>query len=406
MDKLTLYHGSQKIVQRPAYGSGKIYSDFGSGFYCTEDLELAKEWACTKDTDGYVNQYELEPGGLKILNLADDENRLLNWVALLTSNRKIPITTPVMKKGFERLQARYLPQVSDYDVIVGYRADDAYFSYVRDYIDDKISLEELGLRLKSSKTALQYVLKSQKAFKAIQFRSVVSVDAAEYNIKRILRCEADNLVECSNNLPNARRILAEAMDYAVNSCRLTLDEFMELFITGGLAEQFASGVPKYILGMTGAELACEVMERAGLQREFPAPRISFTSSREYWCGWMLAYYQMTTGISYKRLYQYAPMKEIEKLYNALHKSSDEKFLNIMNQHIEKCASVTRLQILRKAAGYSQKGLAEKSGVNLRNIQQYEQRAKDINKGAAGSLAAIAKVLGCRIEDLLEDTVES
>ena len=311
-----------------------------------------------------------------------------------------------MKKGFDRLQARYLPQVSDYDVIVGYRADDAYFSYVRDYIDDKISLEELGLRLKSSKTALQYVLKSQKAFKAIQFRSVVSVDAAEYNIKRILRCEADNLVECSNNLPNARRILAEAMDYAVNSCRLTLDEFMELFITGGLAEQFASGVPKYILGMTGAELACEVMERAGLQREFPAPRISFTSSREYWCGWMLAYYQMTTGISYKRLYQYAPMKEIEKLYNALHKSSDEKFLNIMNQHIEKCASVTRLQILRKAAGYSQKGLAEKSGVNLRNIQQYEQRAKDINKGAAGSLAAIAKVLGCRIEDLLEDTVES
>ena len=87
MDKLTLYHGSQKIVQRPAYGSGKIYSDFGSGFYCTEDLELAKEWACTKDTDGYVNQYELEPGGLKILNLADDENLLLNWVALLTSNR-------------------------------------------------------------------------------------------------------------------------------------------------------------------------------------------------------------------------------------------------------------------------------------------------------------------------------
>ena len=198
MDKLTLYHGSQKIVQRPAYGNGKIYSDFGPGFYCTENIELAKEWACTKDTDGYVNQYELEPAGLKILNLTEDESTLLNWVALLTANRKIPVTTPVMKKAFERLQARYLPPVSDYDVIIGYRADDAYFSWVRDYIDDKISLEELGQRLKNSKAAIQHVLKSPKAFKAIQFRSVVSVDATEYSIKRILRCEADSLTEYSN----------------------------------------------------------------------------------------------------------------------------------------------------------------------------------------------------------------
>lgn len=428
MDKLTLYHGSSKVIQKPVYGSGKTYDDFGPGFYCTENLELAKEWACTKDIDGYVNQYELDPAGLKILNLAGDDNTLLNWIALLAANRKIPITTPVMKKAFERLQARYLPLLSDYDVIVGYRADDVYFSYARAYIDDEISLAELGQLMQEAE--VQYVLKSPKAFKAIQFRSVVSVDAAEYSIKRILRSKAEDGTEYSNkkklkieadssveecskkrfrnetdDLMEFRRILGEAMDYAANSCRLTLDEFMELFITSGLAEQFAAGVPKYVPGMTGAELACVVMERAGLQREFPAPRISFTLSREYWCGWMLAYYQRMTGISYKRIYQYTPMKEIEKLYNSLHKSSDEKFLNILNQHMVKCASATRLQMLRKAAGFSQKGLAEKSGVNLRNIQQYEQRAKDINKGAAGSLAAIAKVLGCRIEDLLEDTIE-
>lgn len=408
MSKLVLYHGSQKIVQKPLYGGGRAYTDFGAGFYCTENIEMAKEWACMEHSDGYVNQYELETGGLKVLDLTGDENLLLNWIALLTVNRKIPITTPVMKKAFEHLQARYLPDLSEYDIVLGYSADDAFFSYVRAYIDDEISLSVLMQRLLMERAEVQYVLKSQKAFRAIAFRSVDTVDANEYCIKRKRRVEAqfeEKTYGMKLRKPlqkEMQRTLAEAMDYAVGSCRLTLDEFMELFAASGLAEQFAAGVPQYICGRTGAELVCEVLELAGLKQEFPMPRISFSSSREYWCGWMLAYYQCMTGFGYKQILQQIPMKEIEKLYNTYHKSSDEKFLDTLNRHMEKCAAqATRLQVLRKAAGYSQKGLAEASGVNLRNIQQYEQRAKDINKGAAGTVAAIAGALGCRVEDLLE-----
>ena len=423
MSKLVLYHGSQKIVQKPVCGGSRPYTDFGPGFYCTEQIEAAKEWACMEHKDGYVNQYELEMGGLRVLDLTGDENLLLNWLALLITNRRIPITTPVMKKAFEQLQARFLPDLSEYDIVLGYCADDAFFSYVRAYIDDEISLSILMQRILMEKAEIQYVLKSQKAFRALAFRSVDRIDANEYSIKRKRRAEAQFECRCGaaetdsncslyekaygrkNKKPfqkEMQRTLAEAMDYAAGSCRLTLDEFMELFIAGDLAEQFAAGMPRYSCGMTGAELVCEVLETAGLKQEFPLPRISFTPSREYWCGWMLAYYQCMTGFSYRQICRHISMKEIEKLYSTLHKASDEKFFHILNSHMEKCAEqATRLQILRKAAGYSQKGLAEASGVNLRNIQQYEQRAKDINKGAAATVSAIARALGCRTEDLLE-----
>ena len=58
MDKIIIYHGSSEIVKQPVYGKGKPYNDYGIGFYCTEHLELAKEWACTKNIDGFVNEYE------------------------------------------------------------------------------------------------------------------------------------------------------------------------------------------------------------------------------------------------------------------------------------------------------------------------------------------------------------
>ena len=66
MSKRILYHGSSEIIQVPMFGKGKSYNDYGKGFYCTEHLELAKEWACTENTDGYANKYEIDTVGLKI----------------------------------------------------------------------------------------------------------------------------------------------------------------------------------------------------------------------------------------------------------------------------------------------------------------------------------------------------
>ena len=95
------------------------------------------------------------------------------------------------------------------------------------------------------------------------------------------------------------------------------------------------------------------------------------------------------------------MREIQKLYPTLHEASEKKFADTVNRMIRRKNPTTRLQAQRKICGYSQRVLAKKSGVNLRTLQQYELGAKDINKAAGGSLLALAKTLGCRVEDILE-----
>ena len=135
--------------------------------------------------------------------------------------------------------------------------------------------------------------------------------------------------------------------------------------------------------------------------DFPQAQIAYDYSPQYWCGWILAYYQWYTGRSFKNIMKHITMQEIEKLYPTLHEASEEKFVDIVNRMIRKKNPPTRLQAQRKISGYSQRELAEKVGVNLRTLQQYEIRAKDINKAAGTTLLALAKVLGCRVEDLLE-----
>ena len=202
-------------------------------------------------------------------------------------------------------------------------------------------------------------------------------------------------------LDDAMNNLGEAFDYAVNRCNLSPDDFMNRFIAGGLADQFGSGVPKYISGMSGTELAMEVISRSDNEYQFPEIEIDYYRSGEYWCGWILAYYQWFTGHSFKRINNHVPISEILKLYPTLHEASEEKFVDTIDKIIKRNSVVTRLQMYRKGLGYSQKTLSEKSGVTLRMIQQYEQRAKDINKASGESLFALSRTLGCSIEDLME-----
>ena len=202
-------------------------------------------------------------------------------------------------------------------------------------------------------------------------------------------------------LDDAMKCLGEAMDYAVNSCQMDMDEFLNLFIGAGYAEQFAAGVPKYVSGVSGTELVMDVLTKSGTNREFPQAQIDYDYSPQYWCGWILAYYQWYTGRSFKEIQKYITMQEIEKLYPTLHEASEKKFVDTVNRMIRKKNPPTRLQAQRKISGYSQRELAEKVGVNLRTLQQYEIRAKDINKAAGATLLSLSRALGCRIEDLLE-----
>ncbi|MBQ9989582.1 MAG: helix-turn-helix transcriptional regulator [Lachnospiraceae bacterium] len=202
-------------------------------------------------------------------------------------------------------------------------------------------------------------------------------------------------------LDDAMKCLGEAMDYAANSCGMNMDTFLELFIGTGYAEQFAAGVPKYVSGVSGTELVMDVLIRSGSDMDFPPVQVDYDYPPQYWCGWILAYYQWYTERSFKEIQKHISMEEIERLYPTLHEASKEKFVDTVNRMIRKKNLPTRLQTQRKISGYSQRELAEKAGVNLRTLQQYEIRAKDINKAAGITLLSLAKALGCRIEDLLE-----
>lgn len=187
MGKLILYHGSPEIREHPEFGKGKSYNDYGKGFYCTEHIELAKEWACSEGVDGYANRYEIETSGLSVLNLSSPEYTILNWLALLMLHRKARLSTALAVRGREYLIENFLPSFEDYDAIVGYRADDSYFSFARSFVLNEISLKQLGYAMRLGKLGEQFVLKSKKAFDAIKFLDYTVADNSIYYFKRKAR---------------------------------------------------------------------------------------------------------------------------------------------------------------------------------------------------------------------------
>jgi len=184
----TLYHGSLEVIARPEYGKGKPHNDYGMGFYCTESLPLAREWAVTGTESGYVNEYRLVTDDLQILNLSDGSYTILHWLALLLAHRTLQRSTPVAKRAIEFLTTYYLPDISQYDAIVGYRADDSYFSFARAFAGNEISLAQLGYAMKLGKLGEQFVLKRPKAFELLQF---VQAEKAENSLYYHLRKKRD-----------------------------------------------------------------------------------------------------------------------------------------------------------------------------------------------------------------------
>lgn len=187
MRKIILYHGSNEKIEKPVFGKGKIYNDYGQGFYCTEHIELAKEWSCNEGTDGFANKYEFDTVGLRILDLSSDEYTILHWLALLVNNRRFRVSTPVMRRGVQWLKEHFLVDISEYDLIIGYRADDSYFSFARAFIGNEISLSQLNYAMRLGKLGEQYVLKTEKAFNQIKFISAELADNTIYYARRKIR---------------------------------------------------------------------------------------------------------------------------------------------------------------------------------------------------------------------------
>lgn len=182
-----IYHGSEKIIEHPQYGFGKKYNDYGLGFYCTDSFDMAKEWGVSRDKNGYANQYEIDCSDLLILNLNDEQYTILHWLTILLENREFDIPSGLALEAKEYLKNTFSIPYSDYDVIIGYRADDSYFSFAQDFINGTISYRQLNEAMHLGKLGQQFVLKSKKAFDQIHFLGYEIAASDEWFTKKELR---------------------------------------------------------------------------------------------------------------------------------------------------------------------------------------------------------------------------
>ena len=182
-----IYHGSQQIVKVPQFGIGKTYNDYGQGFYCTEDIELAKEWACPIKNDGYSNKYIMHLDGMNVMHLTKGEFNILNWLAILLEHRKFDITSPVGNNAREFILSNFMPDIANVDIMIGYRADDSYFSFAEDFVNNTISLRDLNLAMQLGTLGEQVVLLSKRSFKQIEYVEHEAADYREYYYKRTER---------------------------------------------------------------------------------------------------------------------------------------------------------------------------------------------------------------------------
>lgn len=167
----TIYHGSKNIIKKPVFGKGKTYNDYGLGFYCTENLELAKEWGVELNRNGYANIYKIDESKLSILDLNSENFCILHWLAVLLENREFDIPSPLALEAKEYILNNFSVDYKKYDVIIGYRADDSYFSFAQDFLNGTISYRQLNNAMHLGNLGQQFVLKSKKAFDEIKYIS-------------------------------------------------------------------------------------------------------------------------------------------------------------------------------------------------------------------------------------------
>lgn len=222
---MIIYHGSPQIVKQPELGKGKSYNDYGQGFYCTESLDLAKEWACPTQKDGFANKYTLNTKELSLLHLSGGGYHILNWLALLLKNRTFDMSAALALQARDYVIQTFMPDLSGKDYIIGYRADDSYFSFAEDFVSGVLSLRDLSEAMRLGALGEQVVLISPKAFKQIHFEGYEAASYQEYHVKRISR---DNLAR--KEYQSRKRDLKTLKD--------------DLFVLDILREEMKNGDPR------------------------------------------------------------------------------------------------------------------------------------------------------------------
>ena len=202
-------------------------------------------------------------------------------------------------------------------------------------------------------------------------------------------------------LNNAQSVLGDAFDYAVNTCGISGNDFVKLFLASTVCNRMENGEPAYLAGKSGIEIVIEVVAQTMGIEISNEPKEHFGRSKEYWIGWAIAYYQWYSCRKYSEIFKVLSFDNLQQMYYTLHEADITKFVDIVNERRRDHFPDTNLKRIRMAYGCTQAELAKKAEVSLRSIQMYEQRNKDINKASVDTIYRLAKALGCTIEDLIE-----
>ena len=167
--------------------NGKPYNDYGIGFYCTQNPNMAKEWGVGIDHNGYANRYKIECDGLTILDLNAPGYTMLHWLTILLENREFDTSAPLAAEAKEYLMNTFHLDYKSADIIIGYRADDSYFSFASDFINGAISYRRLCNAMRLGKLGQQFVLKSKAAFEQLEFLGYETADSKEWYKKKAFR---------------------------------------------------------------------------------------------------------------------------------------------------------------------------------------------------------------------------
>ena len=185
---MKIYHGSPMEIPKPLLSRGKPNNDYGRGFYCTEDVEMAREWACKgKEPPGFANAYELFADDLSVLNLSAPEYTILNWIAVLLANRTFALDSDIALEVRDYLIANFTPPVLESDVVIGYRADDSYFSYADSFVNNALSVQRLDEALHLGRLGMQVALRTDRAFENLTYLGSEQVPWDEYHPRYVAR---------------------------------------------------------------------------------------------------------------------------------------------------------------------------------------------------------------------------
>lgn len=136
-------------------------------------------------------------------------------------------------------------------------------------------------------------------------------------------------------LNDAMRNLAVMLDCGVRKYGYSIQDFYKKFLMSDVSRQFANGNPRYLVGLSGAELTDMVVQQSG-NAVSEKNDGTYTVSPEFWAGWVLAYYQWRS----RRSFAYMQKKglgitEVISMYNPLHEADVMKFVDAADSIINK-----------------------------------------------------------------------